>query len=330
MDDIDLTHFEDDGSFVVKLVGPSGIRAETLAEIIGGIAQSLHAVGEAVDPVHTLDVIVSRLEPGSVNIVVRVKQHLKRNAGTYVAAAVTADIIVGLFTNYLYDLIRPAEVCEVSVDADKITVQGSNCRVTIRREVYDLRNRIDGNPRVAEGAKRALEAAKKDRAVRSLGVGTKLNARPVVTVGRADFDVGLLRASPMTSGYTLKLDAREALTERDAPTFRTRELDVSADLTIVKAVLLRGKRKWQFNWQGIKISAPIADPDFFDQLESRAIALRQGDALEATLRIQQRFLPEARVWENTAYTVMKVLRVRLGETQTTMDLSVPHSRGSPS
>ena len=105
--------------------------------------------------------------------------------------------------------------------------------------------------------------------------------------------------------------------------YELREQDVRANLTIIKAVLLRGKRKWQFNWQGHKISAPIADSNFFDQLESRAIALRQGDALDANLKIVQRFLPEAKVWENAAYTVTEVYSVKLGETQTTMDLATP-------
>ena len=85
--------------------------------------------------------------------------------------------------------------------------------------------------------------------------------------------------------------------------------------------LQRGKHKWTFNWQGIKISAAITDPDFFDQLAARSIALHQGDALDADLAINQRFLPAAQVWENVSYVIAKVYSVKVGETQTTMDFT---------
>ncbi|HEY7552919.1 MAG TPA: hypothetical protein VH913_25780 [Hyphomicrobiaceae bacterium] len=329
MDNIDLTQFDEDGSFIIKFVGPSALLDETLVETVAGLSQSLRAIGAVVDPQYELEVYVSSIEPGSVNIVVRLKQHLKAAVLLATAVATAAatpgihrDIIVGLFTNYVYDLVKARENCEVDIGVDKITVKGSNCRVTIRREVYDLRPRIDANPNVAEGVKRVLKAAKKDPSVKSVGVGTKLHAKPAVTMARAHFGEALRRLDwpPEERDRTI-----QAAMAEDARSLgdELRDQDVRANLTVIKAVLRRGKRKWQFNWQGHTISAPITDPTFFDQLESRAIALRQGDALDADLKIVQRFLPDAKVWENAAYTVTKIYGVKFGETQATMDFSMP-------
>lgn len=94
-----------------------------------------------------------------------------------------------------------------------------------------------------------------------------------------------------------------------------------ANLTIIKVVFKRSKRKWQFNWQGINISAAIADPEFFDKMEERKISLSQGDALDADLSITQHFIEDANVWENVAYEVVKVHSVRVAPTQTTFELS---------
>jgi hypothetical protein len=329
MNNIDLTQFDEDGSFIIEFVGPSALLDETLVETVAGLSQSLRAIGAVVDPQYEFEVYVSSIEPGSVNIVVRLKKHLKAAVLLATAVATAAatpgihrDIIVGLFTNYVYDLVKPQEHCEVDIGADKITVKGSNCHVTIRREVYDLRPRINASPKVAEGVKRVLKAATKDPSVKSVGVGTKLHTTPVVTLARAHFGEALRRLDTPTEERNrvvrgaMPPDARSLGLE-------FREQEVRANLTVIKAVLRRGKRKWQFNWQGHTISAPITDPNFFDQLESRAIVLRHGDALDADLKIVQRFLPDAKVWENTAYTVTKVYGVTLGETQTTMDFTVP-------
>jgi hypothetical protein len=316
---IDLTQFEKDGGFTIKLVGPSGlIAADTLIETLAGFSESLCAIGETVNPKFALEVFITSVEPGSVNIVVQLKQHLKRNAAVYAGAALATDIIVGLFTNYVYDLVKPQEACAVDFSEEKITIKGSNCNVIIPREVYNLRPRIHHNPKVAKGVMRALKAVETDHSVRSIGVGTKLEGPPVMTVPRAYFSEALRRLD-----WPIDLPRSERLTMIEEPGslgFETREQDVRSNMIIVKAVLLRSKRKWQFNWQGIRISAPITDPNFFDQLEARAIALRQGDALDANLTIVQRFLPDARVWENAGYTVTKVYSIRLGEMQTTMDL----------
>jgi hypothetical protein len=319
MDHIDLTEFDD--GFTIKLVGPPGLIAvDTLIETLAGFSQSLKAIGDAVDPLHELEVFVDYVAPGSINIGVRLKQHLKKNAKAYaLAAGVTSQVIVGVFSSYLYDQIKPQRDCEVDVGQDKVTIKGDGCDVTVHRQVYELMPQVGRDPKVAKGVERALKAVNKDPAVQSIGIGASSKAKPVVTVERPQFVEVLYRLQHQRDPIVGRFSAQDG----PAPVNTKRTKTDRAHLTVIKAVLLRSRRKWQFNWRGIKISARITDVDFFDQLEARSVALRQGDALDAELEVTQRFLPEANVWQNQEYTVTKVYSVRVGETQTTMDFTSP-------
>ena len=307
MDHIDLTRF-DDGGFTVQFIGPPGLIAvDTLVETLSGFAEALAAIGIIVDPTFHLEVYVDSLTPGSVKIGVRLRNKLKSVDGM----AVVGAIVIGLLTNYLYDQVKPDEKCQVVLNADKVTIKGDHCDVTIAREVYDLSPRVEAHPKVANGVRRALQAVKKDKAVDAFGVDTTPSAKPSVYVDRPKFDTVLRRLN------TFALSAfDESMRSLPPIVHETRIETVRTNLIILKASawLQRGKRKWTFNWQGIKISAAIADPDFFTQLAARSIALHQGDALDADLDITQRFSPAANVWENVGYRVAKVYSVRLGET----------------
>lgn len=84
------------------------------------------------------------------------------------------------------------------------------------------------------------------------------------------------------------------------------EFDVH--LVIVKLVLDGNrKRKWEFLYNGIKISAKILDQDFFDRIDRREEGFLQGDILVCDLRIEQSFNKKLEVWENTGnYFILKV------------------------
>jgi hypothetical protein len=163
-----------------------------------------------------------------------------------------------------------------------------------------------------------LAAVNKDRAVQSIGVTSDKPNAPVAQVYRQDFD----RLTARMVAYSHPVRWVIAAEDHLALTSNTREQTHRAHLTVIKAVFSRGKRKWQFYWEGHKISATIAHQGFFDELEARSVALRQGDALDADLLVEQRRV-EGNVWENVKYTVTKVYKVTQGETQQTLSFS-PH------
>lgn len=313
MDIIDLTQFENDG-FTLKFEGPAGlIRVETLTEALSGFAEALEAIGTIVDPSTEIDVYVDDLSPGSVKIGVKLKKKLKSIDG----AAVAGTVILGVLTSYLYDLVKVEEKCSVVVSDDTVRIMGSGCDVTLGRKVHEAAPAARANTKIAEGVTRALSAVKDDKAVTGIGFGKHRDATPALHIARSNFNNALNRLG----GHATFLTSPVMEVASIKVVHETRVQTQRVNLIILKAWLRRSKHKWMFNWQGLKVSAPILDPDFFDQLEKRSIALHQGDALDADLAITQNYLSDARVWENSTYAVTKVYAVKLGETQTTMDFT---------
>lgn len=332
MDNVDLRGFDDDG-FTIRLEGPPHLIAvETLVETLTGFAEAMKEINKVVNPGHELEVFVDSLSPGSFNIGVRLKQHVKQHRGKYTAlvlsgaafvGGMTHDVISQVLAGYITTHLNPdAEECDVRINMESgdVHVRGSHCNVTISRAAHEATKKVAKNKKVRAAVRRAIKAAQKDKVVESVGVVGKGPHAPEVHVARAQFsqltgdhegEVQGRVPFPMMSGDRLKL----------VPGSRT--TIETASLTVLKVVFLRSRRKWQFIWRGITIPAPITDPDFFDRMEARSISLSQGDALEADLAISQRFVEEANVWENVSYAVVKVHSVKLGQTQVTMDFATP-------
>ncbi len=56
------------------------------------------------------------------------------------------------------------------------------------------------------------------------------------------------------------------------------EIMTNQKLSLLKVILERGSRKWEFVWNGIKISAPILDENFWNDMRERKIHITQGDS----------------------------------------------------
>jgi hypothetical protein len=328
---IDLREFQD-ASFVIQFQGPAGaISAETLSDTLLGFEQALKAINSIVNPGTGVELIVDDISPGSVRIGVAIR-NLALSGMLIVGGALAApaaktlgkDILVELLGNYLYDkLLGSPEVCKVDITESAYTIEGNNCKVTISREAAQFIPDVNASPKVAAGVKKAIDAAAKDPSVEAVGVTERSGYSPGIAIPRDQFEEVKKRIDRRRRVALQREVANVAVDSiiSEVPTKRTRPR--RAHLTVIKAVLKRGTRKWQFNWQGIPVSAPIKDASFFDALESRAIALRQGDALDAEMLITQEFIAEANVWQNVSYEVVKVYAVTLGDTQTTMDLATP-------
>ncbi len=65
------------------------------------------------------------------------------------------------------------------------------------------------------------------------------------------------------------------------------------------------KRKWQFIWNGIKISGTVIDKGLFERLASHEWTFGIGDSLDCDLEITKR-LNTIGAWENVRYRVVKV------------------------
>ena len=72
------------------------------------------------------------------------------------------------------------------------------------------------------------------------------------------------------------------------------------------AVLERSQRRWQFLWNGQKISANIHDDDFFTKMANHEYEFGQGDQLIVDLVAEQELNEIVGAYETRRYGVMKV------------------------
>lgn len=78
------------------------------------------------------------------------------------------------------------------------------------------------------------------------------------------------------------------------------------NLQILKAILERSKRKWEFMWRGFKISAPITDELFYINFFAHDITIAPGDVLHVTLHVFQELDQRTGVYKNVRYEVVQV------------------------
>lgn len=85
-----------------------------------------------------------------------------------------------------------------------------------------------------------------------------------------------------------------------------RKLVEAATINIVR-VSFEENLKWDFYYRGIKISARIADP-FFYELIDKGEAFAKGDILEVELQINQKFDESVNTFVTKSYQVNKIIR----------------------
>jgi len=85
-----------------------------------------------------------------------------------------------------------------------------------------------------------------------------------------------------------------------------RVITESAELQIVKAILKKSNRKWEFVWRGITISAPVVHEGFYKEFFAHEITIAPGDTLEVTLAIKQAKDPDTGIYTNVGYEVVEV------------------------
>ena len=86
-------------------------------------------------------------------------------------------------------------------------------------------------------------------------------------------------------------------------------------------VVFQRNRKWEFIYQGNKISAEIVDDEFWNKINVLGLRFGKGDILTVDLEITQIFDYDANVYLNKSYRVLKVLGYRQAPRQIQLDLT---------
>jgi hypothetical protein len=287
-----LDAFSED-TIVLHFGGPEGtIDAYTLANALIGFADIAYAVNATIDPGQEIEIIVEATGPGSYRTVIR---KLKKGFTGGVLSGIAGTILWNVVSNVIYDAtLKGADPKpQIIVNTNEVIIKHGNDTIIVPRNVHDAAENAKKNPAVQTGLKKTFESLEADPRVTDFGItGSISDPHPLITIPRSDF--------PLVVTPIVDID--------EQPQERTRK--ERARLVILKAWLNHAKRKWSFEWNGVPLSAPIADKEFLDQLDRREHLLGSGDALDVELTYKQTFDSALGVYVNdpNSFVVTRVIR----------------------
>jgi hypothetical protein len=215
-------------------------------------------------------------------------------------------IVIAVISNFIYEhTLAPDSRVDVRVQTDEVVIEQGDTRIIVPRNVYDATKEVENSPKFRQGVSQAIRALEEDNAIHSFGFSADTGEpRPPLEIPRKRF-AGL-----------------PAFLGDDDPA-KQRELLETTNLEILRAILERSKRRWEFVWNGMRISAPVSDQAFFDDFFAHRITIAPGDALRVRLRIKQRRAPDIGVYINEEYEVVEVLQHLPKDRQSSLDVDTP-------
>ncbi len=263
------------------------IDALTFSNALIGLAEAIQEINRQVNPGVALEVTIDGVGPGSF------RAHLKSRAKVLAGLLkkFSKELVIALLVSYVMEKSGGDKI-KIEVNEDVVVIQHGSDRIIMPKEVWQAQWSMPHKERVDRHIAKAFSAMEADSSVTGFGFARNLNdEKPLALIPREDF---------------FRLSSPIAVDDGD-----TKVTDEESDLTVMKAVFQRGNRKWEFIWKGIRISAPITDPTFFDRLANREFSFAQGDQIHTILRIHQRRDELSGVFVNEWYEVIAVL----GETR---------------
>lgn len=270
-----VLHFETEGS---------RINAYTLASTLVAIADAAKAANASLNPGHEIEIVVEAVGPGSFRATIRALY--KARAGVLAGQAVAA-IVLGVLGNYIYERTFAADdSVRVEIHTDEVIIKHGNDQIIVPRNVYDATRQAEKNDNFPKAVSRAFDAVAKDESISGIGLVPRIDSpTPEIVIARSSIHAA-------------------ALLPIDTP--NSRVVPEVVDLQILKAILERSKRKWEFMWRGVKISAPVTDEQFYIDFFAHDITIAPGDILRVTLHVHQRKDPATGIYRNVGYEVIQV------------------------
>jgi hypothetical protein len=275
------------------------VNAYTLAATLTSFADAARAANAIINPGYEVEVVVEALGAGSFKAKVRT---VYRGAANLFSGENLRSIVLGVIASFVYQhTLAPDAEITVNVTTDEVVIEQGDKKVIVPREVHDAVQQVERSPEFRKGVSRVMRAVDEDPSVNSFGFARDFSdPKPPIEIPRDRF-----------------LALPEVL---ELPNEDTREIFETADLQVVRAILERSKRRWEFVWNGIRISAPVLDQEFYDRFFAREISLAPGDKLHVRLRVRQRRDPDIGIFINESYEVVEVFNHKPVPEQSAFDL----------
>jgi len=281
---INVQDFEE--SFVIHFGTESRrINAYTLASTLVAFADAAKSANAIVNPGYEIEVVVEALGSGSFRA--RIRTFYKGLQNLWSNQNVRA-VVLGIIASYIYQhTLAPNQEVNVIVDESQVVIEQGEKKIIIPRTVHDALKEVEKSDKFKQDMNRTFEAVERDEEIKSFGITKKMeDEEPDFEVTRDNF--------PMITASV-----------EDSRTSRT--IIEVVDLQILRAILKRSRRRWEFVWRGVQISAPVLDNHFYDKFFARRITIAPGDALRVKLKIYQNKDLDTGIYTNDKYEVLEVL-----------------------
>lgn len=250
-------------------------------------SEMIQLVTEKVFPQQKLNIKVSASEKGSLDVIL----HLVGDAVTTIgnlfkdsmaAIGSIADvvaIIVGIMEVKKFLKGSKPDSIEERPDG-KINVSKNNAIATVNRRVYELYSKSQD---INEHLEKMFDG---------LTENPEIEGFLVESPGIAEFQVDSVEFPSMALPNDL-LETNEEVIIKE-----------NVELSVLKLVFQRN-RKWEFIFNGMKISAYIVDDSFWARVD-RGESFRKGDTIKADLEISRAFNEAINTYVNMSYGIIKV------------------------
>jgi hypothetical protein len=218
------------------------------------------------------------------------------------AVVVGAQIDIKTLIKVLIDFIKlkhflkgekPERVREIK---DSVIINNNGGTITVNKNTYKIYTK---NLVVNEAINKNFETLQEDDAIDGFKITDKKD-KPLIQIPKDDFK---------------NLTPRNMLLEEKIKTMTIPK----ANLYIVK-LAFEETYKWQFYYEGNKISAGIEDKSFLERIDKRE-KFSKGDTLICNLEIEQILDTSVNVYFNRSYKIFKVLEHKRGSDQEDLLLS---------
>lgn len=280
---IDISQFEH--SVVIHFdTEDTRINAYTLASTLVSLADAAKAANNVINCGYEIEIVVEALGPGSFRARIRA---IYSSAKNIFSNQVVFGLVIGVLGNYIYErTLAVDDKVIVEIKTDEVILKKGQDRIIIPRNVYDATRKAEKNPLFVKAMSRTFETIAADDKVKGVGLVTSMDSPPPeIIIPKA----------------TLQMMATEIPEDPDA-----RVIFEQVDLQIIKAILEKSKRKWEFMWRGIKISAPVINEHFYINFFAHEITIAPGDILQVRLAIKQTKDSQTGIYSNIGYEIVEV------------------------
>lgn len=272
--------------FGIKLLGDmEGVDTDTLIDVLGNMSVAIHQINDDIQSNKSLKITINYIQPGCYDIFLAVKETILDTLLKQVLTSptTTASEIVGILAGLITikHFLKGEKPKKIEEQKNHTVIINGNGNIL---EIDTKTFNVFKDDQVVDAAiGKSFDTLSSDEAIKGFEIYDQ-DRNKLCTIERDGFEY-IAMPSPM-------------------PELDTRIKPEEAILTIFKVVFEKGY-KWQFYYQGNKISADIKDETFYNQIDSGA-KFSKGDKLIADIEILQVFDKSIQSYINKEFSVVKI------------------------